>query len=122
MENTIQFNIRLPKRMVEDMEYIAQNLNINRNDWLKVRIAEAIANEIKKEKDDIMYTSEIRFIRGEIDEKEFIQRRGFKPTDEMKRWRKAREDKEKMLEEASKKATEEYYRNLAKKVSDGEKK
>ena len=83
MEDTMQFNVRLPKRLVYDMEYIAQNLNISRNDWLKVKIAELISKEIEKTKLNLMETAEGRFILGMITVEEFTQRMGFKPTKEM---------------------------------------
>ena len=79
----MQFNIRLPKKLVYDIEFIAQNLNINRNDWLKVKIAELISKEIEKTKLNIMETAEGRFILGMITIEEFTKRMGFKPTKEM---------------------------------------
>ena len=50
MKETMQVNIRLSKKLIEDIEYITQNLKVNRNDWLKVKLAELIVKEkIQKE-------------------------------------------------------------------------
>ena len=40
VEETTQINLRLSKALVYDMEYIAETLKINRNDWLKAKIAD----------------------------------------------------------------------------------
>ena len=39
MENTEQFNIRLPKSLIYDLEYITQQLKVNRNEWIRLNLA-----------------------------------------------------------------------------------
>lgn len=84
MEETTQFNIRLSKSLVFDMEYIAQNLNMNRNDWLKYKIAELI----NEEKAGLMEKTEREFLSGRIDDEIFEKKMGFKPTTQLKQLKK----------------------------------
>lgn len=79
MEETVQFNIRLPKNLVYDMEYIAQNKSINRNDWLKYKISKLI----KDEKLLLMEEVEREFLRGTIDEEGYEKKMGIKPTEHL---------------------------------------
>ncbi len=108
MEKTIQFNIRLDKKLVYDMEYIADYYRVQRNDWLKVKIAEMIAEEKLK----IMETIEERFIQGRLTEIEFKEKMGFKPNKEMLELRK------KVMGEEAKKLlpTQRYFMEAAKRI------
>ena len=83
MEETTQFNIRLAKSLLYDMEYVAQHYKISRTDWLKYRIA----NLVKEEKARIINNFEARFIGGMTTEEEFKKQTGIRPTDEMKEMR-----------------------------------
>jgi len=83
MEETTQFNIRLAKSLLYDMEYVAQHYKISRTDWMKYRIA----NLVKEEKARIINDFERRFIGGMISEEEFKKETGINPTDEMKELR-----------------------------------
>jgi|TARA_B100001971_G_scaffold61777_1_gene56696 hypothetical protein len=112
MEETMQFNVRLPKKLVYDMEFIAQNLNISRNDWLKVRIAELISKEIEKTKLSIMETAEGRYILGLITAEEFTQRMGFKPTKEMM----VERERQISLSKRGKLSAKKYILDIAKKA------
>ena|SRR3989338_6474596 len=112
MEDTMQFNIRLPKKLVYDMEFIAQNLNISRNDWLKVKIAELISKEIEKTKLNIMETAEGRFILGMIAAEDFKEIMGFKPTKEMIEERQ----RQISLSKRGKLSAKKYILDIAKKV------
>jgi len=80
---TTQFNIRLAKSLLYDMEYVAQHYKISRTDWLKYRIADFV----KEEKARIINNFEARFISGMTTEEEFKKQTGIKPTDEMKKLR-----------------------------------
>jgi len=80
---TTQFNIRLAKSLLYDMEYVAQHYKISRTDWLKYRIADFV----KEEKARIINNFEARFIGGMTTEEEFKNQTGIKPTDEMKKLR-----------------------------------
>jgi len=84
MQKTTQFNIRLPKALLYDLEYIADNLKVSRNDWLRVKIAELISQERLR----ILQGAERDFVYSTISEKEFEKRTGFKPTAEMMNFRK----------------------------------
>lgn len=87
MGDTVQVNLRLPKGLVGDLEYIAENLKIKKSDWLKVKIAELVGNELRNEKFRIYQNAEDKFIRGVINEKEYEQRKGIKPSKELKQMR-----------------------------------
>ncbi len=109
MEETTQFNIRLPKALLYDMEYIAQNLKISRNDWLKFKIAELVSNEKLK----LMENIERQFIRGTITELEFKEKAGFSPTKEML-------DLKRTYTAAARKGTlaaEKYVRDIVKEIN-----
>jgi len=77
---TTQFNIRLAKSLLYDMEYVAQHYKISRTDWLKYRIA----NLVREEKARIISDFERRFIGGMTTEEEFKKQTGINPTEEMK--------------------------------------
>ena len=83
MEETTQFNIRLAKALLYDMEYVAQHYKISRTDWMKYRIA----NLVKQEKARIIDDFERRYIGGMTTEEEFKKQTGINPTDEMKELR-----------------------------------
>ena len=78
---TTQFNIRLTKSLLYDMEYVAQHYKISRTDWLKYRIA----NLVREEKARIISDFERRFIGGMTTEEEFKKQTGINPTEEMKK-------------------------------------
>jgi len=80
---TTQFNIRLAKSLLYDMEYVAQHYKISRTDWLKYRIA----NLVKEEKAKIIDDFERRYIGGMTTEEEFKSQTGINPTKEMKELR-----------------------------------
>ena len=79
MEETTQFNIRLPESLIRDMEYIAQHLKMSRNDWLKYKISELIKNEKIK----IMEIIERNFVYGRIDNEEFEKKMGYRPNPQL---------------------------------------
>jgi hypothetical protein len=108
MEKTTQFNIRLPKTMVYDMEYIAEHLNISRNDWLKFKIAEMVL----KEKLKIMNSFEERFVKGLISKDEFRKHMGFNPSPEIRKKLDDFSKEKEKIEFAQKK----YFKELVKKV------
>lgn len=88
MEETTQVNIRLPKSLLKDLDIIAANMRINRNEWLKV----AISNSIFEEKRKIVYDLENRFILGRISEEDYYKSTGQKAVEALKELR-AREEK-----------------------------
>ena len=106
MNDTTQFNIRLSKALIYDMEFIAENLKISRNDWLKFRLAELI----REEKVKIMENIENKFISGLITEEQFKQKAGFKPTPEIKK-----------IKQGASKSSKEYLQDVLKKIEAKEK-
>ncbi len=83
MKNTEQFNIRISKSLIFDLEFISQHIKINRNDWLRTKIAELIL----KEKREILEEYEKKYITGYLTENEFKKHTGIFPTEGMKKLR-----------------------------------
>lgn len=80
MDETEQLNIRLPKALLYDLEYISQNIKIGRNDWIRSNLAKIIMQA----KEVIIGKFEEKFVEGYLTEKEFKSLAGFNPTDGMK--------------------------------------
>ena len=83
MKDTEQFNIRLPKALLYDLEFISQRLKLNRNDWLRTKIAKLILQE----KQDILEVYEQRYAHGFLSDEEFKNFTGISPTDGIKQLR-----------------------------------
>ena len=73
----------MPKRLVNDIEFIAKNLGINRAEWMNVKLAEMIAQE----KMNVMNNIEKRYIKGFMSDKDFKEKTGVLPTKEIKAMR-----------------------------------
>ncbi len=112
----MQFNVRLPKALVEDMEFIANNIKISRNDWLKVKLAELISREIQKTKHNLIITAGDKFVRGVITDKDFKRIRGSKPNKAMEIRRNEYQEQEKKTTKNSKASLKKYLRDIAKKA------
>ena len=80
MEETEQFNIRLPKALLYDLEFISQNIKISRNDWIRLNLAKTIM----RAKEEIIEKFEQKYIGGYLTDKEFKEFAGFNPTEGMK--------------------------------------
>jgi hypothetical protein len=76
---TTQFNIRLSRDLIYDLEFISESLKVSRNDWLKVKLAELVSHE----KNKIIRDAEYRFIGGRISTEEFKKLTGVKPPQEL---------------------------------------
>ena len=113
----MQVNIRLSKKLIEDIDYITQSLKVNRNDWLKVKLAELISREIGNAKSSVIEQAENKFVCGKITEQEFLQRKGFKPTRELIEQRGAYETKQKLLEKNSKSYARNYFKDVKKTIA-----
>jgi len=50
--STEQLNIRMPKELIEDIEYISKILKVNKSEWIKIRISEIVYQEKQKFKTD----------------------------------------------------------------------
>ena len=97
MEDTTQVNLRLPKQLLEKIEFITDSLKVNRNDWIKVKLAEMINNGLEWEMFRMVEYAEDKYIRGVIDDKEFKKRKGFEPTKEMNKKREEYKEKSERL-------------------------
>ncbi len=117
MEETMQFNIRLPKDLVEDMEYIAKSLKISRNHWLRVKLAELISSEIQRQKEELIRNAADKFVRGIITEQEFEHRRGFKPTKEMIEIKKKIMKQQEILQKKSRLYAKQYFDAAKKEIA-----
>ena len=80
MKDTEQFNIRVPKILLYDIEFISQHLNVNRNDWIRSKIAEVASLE----KQRIIENYEHKFISGMLSDNEFKELTGIHATEGMK--------------------------------------
>ena len=86
MEETEQFNIRVSKALIYDLEFVSQSLRINKSDWVRFKLAEIV----QKEKETIIKKIEIKFIDGLISEEEFKQSAGIFPFEGLKELRDSR--------------------------------
>lgn len=89
MQKTTQINIKMPEKLINDINFITKNLGINRAEWMKVKLAEMIAQE----KVNSLNNIEKQYTNGFMVDKEFKEKTGFSPTKEMK------EKKEKISKE-----------------------
>ena len=79
MEDTTQFNIRIPKSLLWDLEYIAEHRRVQRNDWLRIKIAEMISKEVMKIKEE----AQREYLAGRLSDEDFSKKMGFKPPKEL---------------------------------------
>lgn len=107
MDKTIQVNLRLPNELVDDLNLIAKNLKVNRNDWLKVRIAESVREAINSARMGIVLNADDEYIRGVITEKDYVLRKRIEPTNDMK----VRREEYKKLKKLLGKNSQQYVKN-----------
>ncbi len=110
---TIQVNIRMPRALINDIDFICDMLRIERSDWLRIKIAEMVATEILTKKTEVTRTVSKRFLTGAITEETFEEIVGFKPPKELL-------EKKRKYEELTKQSTEQtkkYLRELVHKKS-----
>jgi hypothetical protein len=107
MEETIQVNLRLPKELVEDLEFVAKQFKVKKSEWLKVKIAELVSRELRDEKWRLHHYADEKYIRGVISDSEYEQRKGKKPSNELKSLRSNEQKKQEYMD----KHKEEYSRN-----------
>jgi hypothetical protein len=79
MEDTTQFNIRISKSLLWDLDYIAEHRKVSRNDWLRYMIADMISTEVIRIKE----VTQREYVAGRVSEDEFIKKMGFKPPKEL---------------------------------------
>lgn len=74
---TEQFNIRLNKALLYDIEFIAQKYNVDRYDWLRTKLAEMIMHE----KEMLIGRINENYVQGHISDGEYEMSMGLKPTE-----------------------------------------
>lgn len=83
MPETDQFNIRLSKSLLWDLDFIERYTGIQKNDWIRYKLAEAV----RKEKESVMESLHRDYIRGYKSDADFRSLAG-EPSDELKEQRK----------------------------------
>ena len=68
---TEQFNIRMPKDLVQDLDIISKLLKVNKSEWVKTKLAE----EVHDEKNKLLMELSTLFASGMIS-KEKIEKMG----------------------------------------------
>lgn len=106
MDETTQFNLRLPRGMIHDMDFISNAFNLSRNDWLKYKLAQMIASE----KERILEKAEHKYILGQISDEQYKKLVGFFPNENLKELRQ----KEQKAIEQGKLSASRYIYDLAK--------
>jgi len=83
MSETDQFNIRLSKSLLWDLDFIERYTGIQKNDWIRYKLAEAV----RKEKEIVMESLHREYVRGYKNDADFRSLAG-EPSDELKEQRK----------------------------------
>lgn len=108
MDETVQFNLRLSKSLIYDMDFIAKSLKINRNDWLKYKLAQMI----KADRDAIISEAERDYVMGRIDGIKFKELIGTEPPQQL--WgERERQDR---IARISSRGAKKYILDIAEKV------
>ena len=125
MEATTQFNMRISKSLLWDSDYIAEHRKVNRNDWLRYKIAEIISTEVMKIKE----AAQREYAAGRISAQEYEKKMGFKPPKELENIRNSalgfrRQYMESLLEDLPKpkgklaKMAKKEYKEIWDKIKD----
>ena len=77
--DTNQFNMRVSKSLLFDLEFISRATGLSKNDWVRYRLAEII----KSGKEDLLTVLEKDFIKGRKSAAEFKEIAGFFPGNEL---------------------------------------
>jgi len=104
MEETVQVNIRIPNSLLEDIDFVARRLKINRADWIRMRIAELVAREkyhLRNVSERHLHTPSIaamikeyerEYVYGRINEEDFIREVGLRPSKPIIKLREQEQD------------------------------
>ena len=44
-KHTTQLNLRIPKELIVDIEDISKKLNVNKSEWIKIKLGELVYSE-----------------------------------------------------------------------------
>ena len=76
---TEQFNIRVPKDLVQDLDIISKLLKVNRSEWVKTKLAE----EVHGEKNKLLMELSALYANGIINKEKIKKLVGKDVADEM---------------------------------------
>ncbi len=76
---TEQFNIRMPKDLVQDLDIISKLLKVNKSEWVKTKIAE----EVHEEKNRLLMELSTLYAKGMITKNKIEELVGKEIADEM---------------------------------------
>lgn len=114
---TTQCNIRLPKEMLEDIEFITNATNTDKSDFIRM----LLAKQIMKEKEEVISRINERFISCQISDKDYAKLMGLLPIHELHLCRKLYLDKK--IEQLQKQKRKfETYSLPALNINDSDKK
>lgn len=73
--DTRQFNFRISKGILFDLEFISRVTELDKGEWVRYKLAEAI----RKEKEKLISELEKNFVQCRIDIKKFKELTGYEP-------------------------------------------
>ena len=76
---TEQFNIRMPKELVQDLDMISKLLKVNKSEWVKTKLAE----EVHEEKNKLLMKLSTLYAKGMIGKEKIEKLVGKDIADEM---------------------------------------
>ena len=72
---TVQVNFRWPKELVDDLEFVAKNLKVQKGDWVRMTLSSVLSEKRNNLENHIIR----RFTRGYISEDEYFEKMGKSP-------------------------------------------
>lgn len=76
---TEQFNIRIPRELIQDLDIISKLLKVNKSEWVKTRLAE----EVHEEKNKLLMELGTLYANGMISREKIEKSIGREVADEM---------------------------------------
>jgi len=76
---TVQVNFRWPKGLVEDLEFVAKNLKVQKGDWVRMTLSKTLTIE----KDNLEAHIIRRYVKGYISEEDFFEKMGRSPEKQL---------------------------------------
>ncbi|MBI2576421.1 hypothetical protein HYV84_04345 [Candidatus Woesearchaeota archaeon] len=76
---TEQFNIRIPKELLQDLEVVSSLLKVNKSEWVKTKLAE----EVHEEKNKLIMELSTLYAKGIISKEKVGESVGKEIADEM---------------------------------------
>lgn len=89
MTDTNQFNMRVSKSLLFDLEFISRATGLSKNDWVRYKLSEII----KSGKEELLTVLEKDFVKGRKSADEFKEIAGFIPGRELHSQREAYNEK-----------------------------